>query len=80
MESLGEGSTNSAMGRNQCARKNGHVSIQDPIEEFQSLTVPSWSEIYKGKNGSEAVVRRFVMSPCTLFFQASAYFLSVSRR
>lgn len=47
-----------------------------PAEAFRSLTFHSWSETYSG-NGSEAVVRRFVVPPIIPICQASAYCFSV---
>ena len=80
VESLGERPPHSAVGRDQRTRNSGFVSVQDHTEKSWSLTVSSWSGTYKGNNGSEGIVRRFVTLPRPLLLLASAYLLSASKR
>lgn len=60
MEPPGEGFTYQALGRGQRTRGDGRVSFQNQIDGSHDLTLYSWSAVYKGVNGSEAVVQRFV--------------------
>jgi len=68
VESLGERRAHSTVGRDQCARDNGFVSSRDHAEKPWILTVSSWSGMYKGNNGSEAIVRRFVAFSVPFYF------------
>ena len=79
VESLGERYAHSSMGRDQRAGDGGYVGVQHPVKKHLSLIFHSWSGIYRGNNGSEAVVRRFVTSQYTLLRQTNVYPLSVSR-
>ena len=79
MESLGERFTDPSMGCDQRAWNDGHVSVQVSTKKPQSLTFRSWSGMYKGNNGSEAIVQRFVPLPHIVPCQAGAYQFPASR-
>ena len=60
VEPFSERSAHSTLGRGQRTLEDRWVSFKTLVAEPRSLTPYSWSGIYKGNNGSEAVVRRFV--------------------